>query len=365
LKIHARQEAHDRIVPEEMGVRQALRFAASPDGDPELAWQLFIRFGVALMVSYARTTEVLETYDLLQTIPRATDPVDAARALGVQCWARSAVFDQAAAADLEAVCTLLEDAAERDLLAGFQAAWGTVLAASSLPRALDVLDRALVLARELGQTAIENWALMTICYRLLQNGAIDEAQRYADEFANIGPNRHDNEIVSYALAIGARVKLMRGDLVGARELFAEAASLARARSSAWSRLIALSGLASVTLAAGDDAGAEAILEEVLLFCVNTGYVSLDSPCGALALLLIKGGEQERALCVFEGVGVGAEDETSYAATLTDPSGALRTATRKARALLGNPPPRDPADVDLDAVLRAALGSGRELFGVEQ
>jgi hypothetical protein len=57
------------------------------------------------------------------------------------------------------------------------------------------------------------------------------------------------------------------------------------------------------------------------------------------------------------VGVGAENEISYAATLTDPSGALRSATGEARALLGDPRLRDSADVDFEAVLRAALGNG--------
>ena len=364
LKLHMRQVAHDRIVSEETGVRQALRFAAGADGDPELAWQLFIRFGVPLMASYARTTEVLETYDRLQALPRPADPLTAALAQGIRCWARAAVFDFAAAPDLEAVCTFLDEAGERDFLPSFQAAWGSVLAPSSIDRALVVLDRALVLAREMGQTTIENWALMTICYRLLQDGEIDEAQRYASEFANIGPLRNDEEAVSYALAIGARVKLMRGDLVGARSMFADAASLALARSAAWARLIALSGLASVTLAAGDEMDARAILEEVLLFSVHMGYVSVDSGCGAMALLLIKSGERDRAVRVFEAVGDGAENETSYAATLADPSGALRAATGEARALLGNPRPRDPSDVDLDAILRAVLDNGGETAEAE-
>ena len=365
LKIHMRQVAHDRIVSEETGVRQALRFAAGEDGDHELAWQLFIRFGVPLMISYARTTEVLETYERLQeSLPLPADQLTAARALGIRCWARAALFDFETAPDCEAVCTMLEDAGEREFLPSFQAAWGTVVAPSSLPRALEILDRALVLAREVGQTVIENWALMTICYRLLQDREIDEAQRYVEEFSNIGPSRNDDEAVSYALAIGARLKLMRGDLVGARGMFAEAASLALARSAAWGRLIALSGLASVTLAAGDETAARAILEEVLLFSVGMGYLSIDSPCGAMALLLIKAGERDRALRLFDAVGEGAENEDSYAATLTDPSGALRAATGEARALLGDPPSRDPADVDLEAMLRAALANGAKDEGTE-
>src|SRR5580765_8860302 len=77
-----------------------------------------------------------------------------------------------------------------------------------------------------------------------------------------------------------------------------------------------------------------------------GYLGIDNLCGATALLLIKTGERDRALRVFGAVAAGAENETSYAATLTDPSGALRTATRDARVLLGDPYPRDPAIADL-------------------
>jgi len=85
---------------------------------------------------------------------------------------------------------------------------------------------------------------------------------------------------------------------------------------------------------------------------------IDGLLGAMALLLLKAGERDRALRVFAGVAAGAEDETGYRATLTDPSGSLRAATRAARAELGNPPPGDPALVDLAAVLEAAVGARR-------
>ena len=162
--------------------------------------------------------------------------------------------------------------------------------------------------------------------------------------------------MSYALAVCARVKLIRGDLAGARSLFADSAALARARSAAWPRSMAMCGLASVTLATGDEVGARAILEEALLFCGGVGYVGINSLCGALALLLMKSGERDRARRVFGVVAVGTEDETSYSASMTDPSGALRNATREARALMGDLPPGDPATADLDAVLEAALGT---------
>ncbi len=207
MNTQTRQAAHERIASEEAGTRLALRFAASADGDHELAWQLFIRFGVALMISYAQTAEVLATYECLKTLPRSADPLRAALALGVRSWARASMFDPAAAPDLEAACAVLEDAGERDFLMSFQTAWGMLLTPSSLPRALVILDRALTLARDAGQTAVENWALMTICYGHLHGGGIDEAQRYADELASIGRRRNDDEAVAYALAVSARVKL--------------------------------------------------------------------------------------------------------------------------------------------------------------
>jgi hypothetical protein len=86
-------------------------------------------------------------------------------------------------------------------------------------------------------------------------------------------------------------------------------------------------------------------------------VSIDVLCGALALLLVQTGARDRALRVFSATAAGAENETGYTANMTDPSGALRVATCEARTLLGDHPPVDPAVVDLDAVLQAALAGG--------
>jgi predicted ATPase len=357
MRADTREAAHERVASEEIGARLALRFAASAEGDAELAWELFIRFGFARL-SNAQTAEVLATYDLLQTIPRSADPLRAALALGIWSWARAAMLDPAAAPDLEAACAVLEAAGERDLLAGIETAWGMVLIVIDQPRALKVLDRALGLGRSMGQDFVEGWALMMICFAHLHGGDVDEAQRHAEELAAGGRRRNDEEAVSYALVVGARVELARGDLAGARYLFAEAAVLARTRSAAWPRSMALCGLASVALAEGDAVGARAIIEEALHFVGGVGYVGIDSLCGALALLLARGGERDRALRVFAAVAAGAENQTGYTATVTDPSGALRSATREARALLGDPPSGDPALVDLAAVLQAALGIRR-------
>jgi hypothetical protein len=121
----------------------------------------------------------------------------------------------------------------------------------------------------------------------------------------------------------------------------------------------------VTLAAGDDVGARAILEEALVFCGGVGLVRIDSLCGALALLLIKSGERDRARRVFAIVAAGAEDQADYYATFADPSGALREATREARSLLGDTSPGEASVVNLDAVLEAALGTAVTGLGVRR
>jgi predicted ATPase len=356
LRVQTRPAAVERIASEEMGARLALRFAASAAGDPELAWQLFIRLGYALMVGSARTADVLAIYESLKPLPRSADPLRAALAQGIWSYARVGMSDYSADADLEAACAVLEAAGERDFLPTLLTARGSLLAPNALPLALALLDRGLRLAGETGQAPIQSWALMEISYGHLHAGAFDEAQRRADELASISRRRNDEEGLALALTVGARIKLSRGDLSSARNLFAEAVSLARTRNSAWPRSIALCGLASVTLAAGDGAGARAIIEEALFFCRGVGYVSIDALCGALALFLAKTGERDRALRVFGATTAGTENETGYTATMTDPSGALRAATGEARVLLGNPPPVDPAAVDLDEVFLAALAN---------
>jgi predicted ATPase len=357
LNVQTRPAAIERIAAEEMGARQALRFAASAEGDPELAWQLFIRFGFALEVGSARTADVLAAYALVQPLPRSADPLRAALTVGTWCYARAVMSDLAVNTDLEAACAVLEAAGEREFLPTFLTAWGNLLAPNDLPRALVILERALLLARGADQSAIEGWALMEICYGHVHGGAFDEAQRHADELASISRRRNDEEFLALAFTVGARVKLARGDLAGARSLFAEATALARTRNSAWPRSIALCGLASVTLADGDEAGARAVIAEAIRFCRGVGYVSISALCGALARLLVQSGERERALRVFGATLAETENDTGYTATMSDPSGALRAATREARALLGDPPVVDPAAVDLDAVLQAALAGG--------
>ena len=81
------------------------------------------------------------------------------------------------------------------------------------------------------------WALAMICNAHLHGGAIDDAQRYADELVRIGRRRNDEEAVAQALTVCAGVQLARGNLADARSLFADAAALAPQPGRAPSRFV--------------------------------------------------------------------------------------------------------------------------------
>ena len=114
----------------------------------------------------------------------------------------------------------------------------------------------------------------------------------------------------------------------------------------------------MTIAGGDHASARALLEEALYHNSGVGWVAVDVLCGTIALMLAQEGERDRALRVFAAVRAQVEDEAGPIALITDPSGALRNATREARRLLGDPPPVDPETLDFAAVVQAALGAPR-------
>jgi hypothetical protein len=133
LRVSTRQAAIERITVEESGARLALRFAAGAEGEPELAWKLFIRLGFALESGSARTADVLAAYALVQPLPPRRCAA-AALAVGVWCYARSSLADLAADTDLAAACAVIEAAGERDFLPTLLTAWGTLLAPATCAR---------------------------------------------------------------------------------------------------------------------------------------------------------------------------------------------------------------------------------------
>jgi hypothetical protein len=85
-------------------------------------------------------------------------------------------------------------------------------------------------------------------------------------------------------------------------------------------------------------------------------MGIDSLCGALALLLVKADERDRAFRVFDAVAAAAEDETGFGATSTDR--ATPCARRLVRPGCFSATLRRVTLVQwtLDAVLQAALGN---------
>ena len=356
-KAGARQAAHERTAPEIAGARTVLRFAAGPEGDVELAWRLFVRLSFFLQHN-AQTMEALAMHEIVAGLPRSQDPIRAAEADGM--WGRimAHTWEETAEPLLASASATLEAAGDRDFLPSILTVHGMIASPRDPARARTLLGRAVSLATELGDTYIEGWARLMMVYAHFISGALDEAERCADEAVRLAPRKHDDEAASYAIIGNAFVSSQRGQLSASRALYAEAFALARSRGAAWPRCIALSGLCSVTVAAGDYDEARGLLEESIHDSFDNGYIPVEPFCGTIALLLAREGERERALHVFTAVRPGAEDSTGVNARIADPTGALRAATREARRLLGDPPPVDPETVDFASVMQAVLGAPR-------
>ena len=360
LKAGRRQTAEERIAPELAAARAALRFAAGSDGDVELAWRLYNRVTFVLL-NDAQTAEALAMRDTVSSLPPSKDSLRAALADGMWGRALAYTWDETADPLLARAATALETAGDRDFLPSILTVRGMIAGTKDPARGLPMLTRAVELASAEGHTYTEGWARAMVVYVHFAAGALDEAQRKADEAAAIAARQRNDEGVAYALLGSAMVNIQRGNLSAARAQFAEAVALARSRGATWPRCMALTSLCSATVAAGDHASARGLLEEALHYSIGAGFIAIDPMCGALALILAQEGERERALRVFAAVRGGAEDETRMNVYLADPTGALRNATREARSLLGNPPPVDPDTLDFDDVMQAALGAPRPAY----
>ena len=351
-----RQAARDRLMPELAAARELLRFAAGPDGDVELAWRLYVRTSFVLL-NIAQTAEAVALHEIVDGLPRSRDPVRAALADGMWGRGRGMMWDAASEPYLAASEAALTSVGERWYLPSVLTMRATVLSHSDPARALALLEKALALAAAEGQTYTEGWVRCMVIFAHFAAGKLDDAGRAAAEAIAIARRQGNDEGIAFAILGQAFVDVANGDLAGARACFADAVALARSHGAEWPRCMALAGLCSVTLAAGDETGARGLIEETLHHFIGAGFIAADSICGALALMLVREGERDRALRVFAAVQPGTEDAIGIQALFTDPSGALRRATREARALLGNPP-RGPAEVDFTSVVLAALGPSR-------
>jgi ATP/maltotriose-dependent transcriptional regulator MalT len=267
------------------------------------------------------------------------------------------MWDEATQPYIEASEAALTAAGERWYLPSVLTMHATVLAHRDASRAHALLEKALAIAVAEGQTYTEGWVRCMVIFTHFTSGAFDDAQRAAVEATAIARRQGNEEAIAFAILGQGFVEVGRGDLAQARARFAEAVALARSHGAEWPRCMALAGLCSVTLAAGDEAGARGLIEETLHHFIGAGFIASSSMCGALALILARAGERDRALRVFAAVHPGTEDALGIQALFTDPSGAMRRATREARALLGDPPV-SPETLDLASVVEAAVGVPR-------
>jgi hypothetical protein len=338
-------------------VRAALSFLCGAAGDREKAWELFCHLAWARHFQL-QSSDLRDAYDALRAQGESADPVVAAAALGLITWASFGAPSAATVADFARSVTVLEAHGERRFLPGILAAYAMALSSVDPARAVPAIDRAVALAVETSCQPIESWARMTRCLHYLMGGQPELADRAADELIATSSRHGNEEGITFAMTTKGRLQLMRGDLAAARESFVEAAAYARlGNGTLYGRHDALQGLASVALAQGDDVAARAVLEELVLFLgQRNGISGGELAWGALACLLARSGEKERARHVLAVIRRGVETVPPALKMQFDPTGALSKATADARALLGDPEPLAPELVDVEAALRAAVGA---------
>jgi predicted ATPase len=351
---------HDLLSLEEGNIQAALRFLRTPQADGEMMWDFYCQLAWARH-SELRGREIADTFAAMKVRGESSDPVRAATARGLAAWATSWTATGETLAELEAAVAVLEAAGDRAFLPGIITAWGTALSALAPARALPVLDRAIGLAVETEQHTIESWARMMRCLFFMMNGDLAAADRAAGELVAAATRHDEQEGISFGMTAKGRLQLMRGELSEARDSFAQAVAWARARSGVYARVDALQSLGGVMLLQGDEASARAVFEELLMIsAARNGVTAFELVWGTMAGFLARDGELERARQVLEVIPTGCEDLAPALAMQLDPTGMLAARTREARTLLGGPPALDPARVDVDAALRAALGPrGRE------
>jgi predicted ATPase len=357
-RANKRIRAFEQLALEEGNVRDAFSFLCGAQGDREKAWELLCHLAWARH-NQLRGIEVRAAYDALRPAGEAADPVVAAAALGMAAWAVYGTPSAATLQDLERSVTVLEAHGERRFLPGICIAHGMALAALDPPRAPPALERALALCVETNLHAHEYWARAIRCVYFMTSGQLELADRAAEELIATSTRHEETDGITFGMTLKARLQLMRGDLASARESFANATAYIRPRGATYGRVDALAGLASVALAQGDDVAARAVIEELVHFTGRlNGAMGAELVWGALAYLLAKSGERDRALRVLEVIPRGVENPPPALKMQLDPSGALSKATGEARALLSDPEPLAPELVDIEAALRAALGVSR-------
>jgi hypothetical protein len=272
-------------------------------------------------------------------------------------WAELSTPTPETLQNLDQSVKVLEAHGERHFLPGILIAHASMLSSLDPPAALAAFDRALTLSVDGRLHPFETWARVSRCVHLMTSGQLELAKRAVDELATSSARHEEADGIAFAMTSKARLELLRGDLAAAREAFAKATAYARSSSSMYGRADALTGLASVALAQGDEVAAHTVIVELVrLRGRHDGAMGSELAWGALAYLLAQAGDLDRARRVLEVIPRGVENPPPAIELQFDPTGSLAKATSNARSLLGDPDPLAANDVDLEAALRAALGA---------
>lgn len=289
IREYAHERLEDRDAIEERHARWYLDLAARLDrelwrtGDPGLAGQLDAdqgNFRLALAGFLAR------------------DEIEEAARLAASLW----LFWRYSSSITEGSRLLREvlrhaDRLPPDLLAPVLHGAGLLGWIEGRPdEAEELVQRAVTLLRELGDTESLAWAVMTLAVIAANTGHADRAEKtYGDAielFKTVGADRG----VAYGLNDLGLLALQRGDLADAKALLQESERLCAVVGDAWGRANAVVGQGDVTHELGDAVEAELLYRSALTQAERIGAQASCAEClEGLAATAADRGDAERAV----------------------------------------------------------------------
>ncbi len=189
-------------------------------------------------------------------------------------------------------------------------------------------------ARGIGDFVAEERALAALGMLLMEQDRGEEAGEVFRDVLAKARELEDHEMVVWTQTmIGSSLRL-RGDLSGARDIYAQTLSVARARGMASSEVSLLVNLGALRSQLGDDAGAFEDLEAALELGRRTGTLSRRTELNAgtmMASILTRRGRYSQALAL-QREALAASSESG----LADLEAVFRTQIGETYQLLGRP-----------------------------
>jgi predicted ATPase/DNA-binding XRE family transcriptional regulator len=143
--------------------------------------------------------------------------------------------------------------------------------------------------------AAKSRALVGAALMCYTQGELERARGALTGALALAQDAGDTEMIAHAEVVFGHVEQGVGEVTSARDRFTRSVDAYRALSIPWGTGSALSGLANVTLAAGDTIGAERLLQEATALLRHAGPYFLTSTLYVRAILAVRCGKPDEAI----------------------------------------------------------------------